>query len=576
MRPIILFIMLWLGISANAQEKRFEYFHWSKLFPTASASIGDSLILFGGSLRLDNDQTEVPAVWLADTLGRVHWYKKVDQDFYFEAKVTDISALNDSTWMVKFFDFQCDIGLYSMVTFNLRDTSFSFDRILWRGSQFLNNGNGQIFLNSDYNTFILDDKLSLIDSIKTNGRLLWASGRFLLAQNIQSVDLLNTSGNILKKIVLNERNDYSDFEQHYLPGKLKFYRVSYASPEVKTFLEEWVVDTVNFSVSLKREVQIQNGYENLFIIENKVYCFYKNYADNSTKLVEYGDDWNFPKTVFENSENEKFPSLVPVQIGSSLWVAVSNILTTNSNQGQAVSHPEKFWLKKWQDSSAAVPMVDLKIENVDLDSLSFVPYISHFYYSCILGIGNAFLKITNAGSQPIKNFSITTASNKCRAFWCPFQPTNFTRQINKVLNPGETTIIVMDSLIYSAPKDTPTGSICFFAYADDGLPESNPEDNVFCTAPSTQIFTGIRESQPLSGYKLYPNPSTGTTTLSAPDAVAKQAWLRDVSGRLLQYFDWPNESEHTFEVSNLPAGYYLLEIQTQDGRRGWLKLVRGR
>ncbi len=72
--------------------------------------------------------------------------------------------------------------------------------------------------------------------------------------------------------------------------------------------------------------------------------------------------------------------------------------------------------------------------------------------------------------------------------------------------------------------------------------------------------------------RLYPNPTTSTITLQT-ETPLNQAWLTDLTGRRLMPLQ-PNGTQWQADLSQLPSGMYLIDVLTQEGRRGVKKVVK--
>jgi len=73
-------------------------------------------------------------------------------------------------------------------------------------------------------------------------------------------------------------------------------------------------------------------------------------------------------------------------------------------------------------------------------------------------------------------------------------------------------------------------------------------------------------------FNTYPNPTTSTITLQTETPLS-QAWLTDLTGRRLMPLQ-PNGTQWQADLSPLPSGMYLIDVLTQEGRRGVKKVVR--
>lgn len=76
-----------------------------------------------------------------------------------------------------------------------------------------------------------------------------------------------------------------------------------------------------------------------------------------------------------------------------------------------------------------------------------------------------------------------------------------------------------------------------------------------------------------AGFALYPNPSRGQITLQAHAGMGGMATvsLLDPAGRILRQEPWTTQQALRWDLSEWPAGLYLLEVQSETGR--WTEKV---
>ena len=96
-----------------------------------------------------------------------------------------------------------------------------------------------------------------------------------------------------------------------------------------------------------------------------------------------------------------------------------------------------------------------------------------------------------------------------------------------------------------------------------------------CGADTVSVFAlptiGVEEYSSLD-IKLFPNPTNSTITLQTETPLS-QAWLTDLAGRKLMLLQ-PNGTQWQADLSTLPHGMYLVEVFTEEGKRGVRKVVR--
>lgn len=71
---------------------------------------------------------------------------------------------------------------------------------------------------------------------------------------------------------------------------------------------------------------------------------------------------------------------------------------------------------------------------------------------------------------------------------------------------------------------------------------------------------------------VFPNPTTGTFTVSIQDGVSGQARLLDLTGRILAKQKMTQST--LFDLSSQPAGVYWVDIRFDDGTRHRKKLIK--
>ena len=86
--------------------------------------------------------------------------------------------------------------------------------------------------------------------------------------------------------------------------------------------------------------------------------------------------------------------------------------------------------------------------------------------------------------------------------------------------------------------------------------------------------TGITEPNARQKLKVYPNPVSGMLHIQLPDAEKGIARITvcDLLGKVMLQKE--NLSQPELEVSALPAGMYLLQVRTSDGKMMTAKFVK--
>ncbi len=88
----------------------------------------------------------------------------------------------------------------------------------------------------------------------------------------------------------------------------------------------------------------------------------------------------------------------------------------------------------------------------------------------------------------------------------------------------------------------------------------------------SELPNGIHQAADEHDFIVYPNPTTSTITLKT-ETPLRQAWLTDLTGRKLMPLQ-PIGAQWQADLSQLPSGMYLIDVLTQEGRRGVKKVVR--
>ncbi len=91
-------------------------------------------------------------------------------------------------------------------------------------------------------------------------------------------------------------------------------------------------------------------------------------------------------------------------------------------------------------------------------------------------------------------------------------------------------------------------------------------------AESPSVIGGLDNDNEELPLILFPNPTTSTITLQTETPLS-QAWLTDLAGRRLMPLQ-PNSNQWQADLSQLPSGMYLIDVLTQEGKRGVKKVVR--
>lgn len=90
---------------------------------------------------------------------------------------------------------------------------------------------------------------------------------------------------------------------------------------------------------------------------------------------------------------------------------------------------------------------------------------------------------------------------------------------------------------------------------------------------TTNIPTGVGEhtSAAFAG-RIYPNPARDFVKVMVADGNARTIRLLDLNGRIL--LEQPAASDNTLNLSALPAGTYVLQIESADGRLAQQRFIR--
>ncbi len=113
------------------------------------------------------------------------------------------------------------------------------------------------------------------------------------------------------------------------------------------------------------------------------------------------------------------------------------------------------------------------------------------------------------------------------------------------------------------------------SYTDEAIYEVTLTVSNDCGSNTESVFViptvGIEQTM-LVDISLFPNPTTSIITLQTETPLS-QAWLTDLTGRRLMPLQ-PNGTQWQADLSQLPSGMYLIDVLTQERRRGVKKVVR--
>ena len=91
-------------------------------------------------------------------------------------------------------------------------------------------------------------------------------------------------------------------------------------------------------------------------------------------------------------------------------------------------------------------------------------------------------------------------------------------------------------------------------------------------APAPSLTAGIKDANEELPLSVFPNPTTSTITLQI-ETPPSQSWLTDIAGRKLMPLQ-PIGTQWQADLSALPHGMYLVEVFTEEGKRGVRKVVK--
>jgi hypothetical protein len=67
-----------------------------------------------------------------------------------------------------------------------------------------------------------------------------------------------------------------------------------------------------------------------------------------------------------------------------------------------------------------------------------------------------------------------------------------------------------------------------------------------------------------AAFRLFPNPARRMVTLTVPPhLVVRAVRLHDARGKLIR--EWPGSPAAALDVSALPKGWYVVQVQTREG-----------
>ena len=129
-------------------------------------------------------------------------------------------------------------------------------------------------------------------------------------------------------------------------------------------------------------------------------------------------------------------------------------------------------------------------------------------------------------------------------------------------------ILLLQDEINELKAKTPSGDTIVFTYDDNGNRISRSLLFQKVTLPDRFITT----AQPFT-CDLFPNPTPGMFTVQVKELVKAHATLLTLNGVIIEEKDIVN-GQTTFDLSEKPAGIYLLEIEGTDSHQTWKVIKR--
>ncbi len=156
-------------------------------------------------------------------------------------------------------------------------------------------------------------------------------------------------------------------------------------------------------------------------------------------------------------------------------------------------------------------------------------------------------------------------------------------------NPPPPTLAGRKDVIMSLPGDSISFIAKFEDHFDPIIPYMYHCHNLFhedggmmgqflVLEPATGVEDAFVDDEFSSRFQLHPNPAADRITLTSEDLSGERlshVTVRDIFGKeMYQLAVAPSAKEVEMEVSGLTPGFYLLELQSKDGRQGILKFIR--
>ncbi|MCF8339011.1 MAG: T9SS type A sorting domain-containing protein, partial [Bacteroidales bacterium] len=92
------------------------------------------------------------------------------------------------------------------------------------------------------------------------------------------------------------------------------------------------------------------------------------------------------------------------------------------------------------------------------------------------------------------------------------------------------------------------------------------DPNEFTLDKTGQISTSIEDSPQASVFHIYPNPAKKSVNIITEKNVAKQLYIKDLSGRTVRSENF-SATKKQFDISSLSPGVYFMEIKTGEKRQ---------
>ncbi|MCB9232571.1 MAG: T9SS type A sorting domain-containing protein [Bacteroidia bacterium] len=134
------------------------------------------------------------------------------------------------------------------------------------------------------------------------------------------------------------------------------------------------------------------------------------------------------------------------------------------------------------------------------------------------------------------------------------------------LSPGQSTMIDLGLIVrQDLFNENWLDSICAFTSSPNGKIDDGHSNDLYC---SNQPWVGLEEDLEANLFALYPNPASGTVTLSMPGKLAQSGTLAeftDLQGRVIFQTEITSDKQQIQLPASLNQGIFLVNLKSKAG-----------